>query len=74
MIDTQDYVNYNVEKTKLSASAIIIFARHPYLNQHVVLKVLRDMEDERYDLSTTEKRQQCQIEALTWNPKFTSDT
>ncbi len=73
MIDTQDYSIYHVEKTRPSASAFIIFARHPYLNRHVVLKVLRNMRDERYDLSTTEKRHQCQIDALIWNPEFTSN-
>jgi aminoglycoside phosphotransferase family enzyme len=73
MIDTQDYVIYRVEKTIHSASAIIIFVRNPHTNEQVVLKVLREMKDERYDLSSKEKRQQCQIEALDCNPKFTSD-
>ncbi len=73
MIDTQDFVIYHVEKTIYSASAIIIFARDPYINKQVVLKVLREIKDERYDLSTLEKRQQCQIEAFDWNPKFTSE-
>jgi aminoglycoside phosphotransferase family enzyme len=73
MIGTQDYSIYHVEMIRHSASAIIIFARNPHTNEQVVLKVLREMNDERYDLSTIEKRQQCQIEAMDCNPKFTSD-
>ena len=73
MLDTQEYIIYRVKKTMHSSSAIIIFARHPHTNDPVVLKILRKMKDERYNLSTIEKRQQCQIEAMEWNPKFTSD-
>jgi uncharacterized protein len=73
MCDTQDYTMYLIEKTRPSASAIIIFARHPHTNKNIVLKVLKEMKDERYDLSTIEKRQQCQMEAWRWNPRFTPD-
>jgi aminoglycoside phosphotransferase family enzyme len=71
MQDTQDYTIYQVEDNRESASANIIFARHPLTREATVLKILKQIEDERYDLSTMEKRQQCQIEALKWNPKFT---
>jgi aminoglycoside phosphotransferase family enzyme len=72
MQDTQDYTGYHVEEIKPSASAIIIFTHHPQTRDAIVLKILREILDERYDLSTVEKRQQCQVEALIWNPKFTS--
>src|SRR5690242_17215246 len=73
MNGTQDYRTYRVEETKSSASAIAIFARDPHTDEAVVLKVLKEMQDKRYNLSTPEKRQRCQIRALAWNPEFTSD-
>ena len=71
MISTQDHIIYGVERTKPSASAFAIFAHHPHTGGDVVLKVLKEMQDKRYDLSTIGKRKQCQLEALGWNPKFT---
>jgi aminoglycoside phosphotransferase family enzyme len=73
MSDTEDYTIYDVESTKHSASAFIIFAHHSRSNQPIVIKVLRDFQDERYDFSTPDKRQDCQIEALTWNRIFTAN-
>ena len=71
MIGTQDHTIYGVERTNPSASAIAIFVRHPHNGGDIVLKILREMQDKRYDLSTVGKRKQCQLEALDWNPKFT---
>ena len=71
MAGTQDYTIYDVERTEPSASAIVVFARHPYTRENVVLKVLKEMQDKRYNLLTIEKRKQCQLAALDWNPKFT---
>lgn len=72
MDSTQDYTIYDVERTEPSASAIVIFAHRPQTGRNVVLKILKEMQDKRYDLSTPEKRQKCQIRALAWNPEFTS--
>lgn len=73
MSDTQDYIVYRVVGKEHSTSAYIFFVLHPHTHKHIVLKVLRKIEDERYDFSTIEKRQRCQIEAFDQNPKFTSD-
>lgn len=71
MMDTQDYTIG--QKIGDSASAIVLFVHRPHVSDDVVLKVLKEMKDIRYNLSTLEKRQKCQIRALAWNPGFTSD-
>lgn len=63
---------YFIEKQFHSESAWIIFA-HSVSNEPYVLKTLRDYRDTRYDLSTPDKRRQCQLEALQKNRLFTPD-
>ncbi|HZS77460.1 MAG TPA: hypothetical protein VFA41_12675 [Ktedonobacteraceae bacterium] len=64
---------YFIEKQFHSESAWIVFA-HNFSNEPYVLKILRDYRDTRYDLSTPDKRRQCQLEALQKNRMFTPDS
>src|SRR5579884_4022355 len=64
---------YFIEKQFHSESAWIVFA-HAFSNEPYVLKILRGYRDTRYDLSTPDKRRQCQLEALQKNRMFTPDT
>jgi len=64
---------YEIEDTRLSECALILFARDTTESKRVVMKLLRDYADTRYSLNTLERRQQCQLEALERNKVFTPD-
>ncbi len=64
---------YEIRKTRSSESAMIFFAYCLDTKQRIVIKVLRDYKDTRYNLTDPQKRLECQIEALQWNQKFTPD-
>src|SRR5713226_5300184 len=64
---------YEIEDTRLSECALILFARDTAESKRVVMKLLRDYADTRYSLNTLERRQQCQLEALERNKVFTPD-
>src|SRR5262249_12592970 len=64
---------YEIEDTRLSECALILFVRDTPESKRVVIKLLRDYADARYSLDTLERRQQCQLEALERNRVFTPD-
>jgi aminoglycoside phosphotransferase family enzyme len=64
---------YQIEDTRLSECALILFAQDTTASKRVVMKLLRDYADTRYSLDTLERRQQCQLEALERNKIFTPD-
>ncbi len=64
---------YEIEDTRLSECALILFARDTTESKRVVMKLMRDYADTRYSLNTLERRQQCQLEALERNKVFTPD-
>jgi aminoglycoside phosphotransferase family enzyme len=64
---------YEIEDTRLSECALILFARDITESKRVVIKLLRDYADTRYSLDTLERRQHCQLEALERNKVFTPD-
>jgi aminoglycoside phosphotransferase family enzyme len=66
-------LHYEIEDTRLSECALILFARDTTESKGVVMKLLRDYADTRYCLNTLERRQQCQLEALERNRVFTTD-
>ncbi len=65
--------SYQIERKEASDSACIFFAFQTGNNQTVVIKVLKDFRDSRYKLDTVRGRQQCQLEALRMNQKFTNN-
>ena len=67
-IPTSGY--YQIEDTRQSECALILFARHRQTPGCVVIKILREYKDTRYDLETVSKRQQCQLEAFERNRVF----
>jgi len=64
---------YEIEDTRLSECALILFARDAPESKRVVIKLLRNYADTRYNLDTLERRQHCQLEALERNKVFTPD-
>lgn len=69
------YSLYEYEITlrgRTSEAAKIFFARQKATGQDVVIKILREYKDTRYDLRTLQQRQQAQLEALRCNQKYTS--
>jgi aminoglycoside phosphotransferase family enzyme len=63
--------SYQIESIRVSEPACILFARHTSTKESVVLKLLFEYQDSRYNLETIRERQQCQLEALHWNRLFT---
>jgi aminoglycoside phosphotransferase family enzyme len=67
------HFRYIIEESPLSSeSAWIYFVRHEATDGQFVVKILRRYEDERYSQRTLKQRRDHQIEALRWNPIFTS--
>ena len=64
---------YIIEDTHQSECALILIARNIHSSKRLVIKILREYKDTRYDLETVEKRQQCQLEALRRNRLFTPE-
>src|SRR5437667_2735280 len=67
--------SYKIESRRVSEPACILFARYTSttenVNVSVVLKLLFEYQDTRYNLRTVSERQKCQLEALHWNRIFT---
>lgn len=65
---------YIIEDTCVSECAHVLFARDNLSSDECrVIKVLREYSDSRYDLSTIDRRQHCQLEALTRNRTFSPE-
>ncbi len=62
---------YKITNIRISEPACILFAWHISSQDRVVLKMLFEYQDTRYDLATVDERQKCQLEALKWNRLFT---
>lgn len=62
---------YKITNRRISEPACILFARHISSQDSVVLKMLFEYQDTRYNLATVGERQKCQLEALKWNRVFT---
>jgi len=63
--------SYKIESMRVSQPACILFAHHTLSNYTVVLKLLFEFQDTRYQLSSVDERQMCLLEALKWNRLFT---
>ena len=68
-----DRTLYDIRFIQRSVSSWILFVQSPITGENLVLKLLSDYQDARYDLSSSEKRLICQVEALKWNSKFSPD-
>ena len=64
---------YKIDRIHESEPSCIIFAHHSTTNEGIVLKLLIEYADSRYNLATIRERQHCQVEALYWNRIFTPD-
>src|SRR6266516_3348325 len=63
--------SYKIESKRISEPACILFARHSFSKESIVLKLLYEHKDTRYSLATVSDRHRCQLEALQWNRIFT---
>lgn len=61
---------YSIEEIRPSEHATVLFTRQTLSSKRFVMKLLSDYKDTRYSLETTEKRQECQLQALERNRKF----
>jgi aminoglycoside phosphotransferase family enzyme len=61
---------FKIENIRKSESAWILFVQPSVGSERLVIKVLCDYEDTRYQQASIKKRQNCQLEALTWNSVF----
>jgi hypothetical protein len=61
---------YDIESKQQTSSASLLFARHRESQERVVIKILREHQDTRYNLKANEERQRYQVEALHWNSLF----
>ncbi len=68
---TRESQLYDIEKIKVSESAWVLFTRKSNTGEEVVMKILRDCEDGRYDLKERTQRQYCQCEAVRINREIT---
>ena len=66
---TCDY--YKIEHWRRTPTSLLMFIRHMVTNRRLVIKLLQEYDDSRYDLKTISARQKCQLEALRWNRYFT---
>lgn len=66
---TCDY--YKIEHLRRTPTSLLMFIRHMVTNRRLVIKLLQEYDDSRYDLKTIPARQKCQLEALRWNRYFT---
>ena len=64
---------YKIDNVRKAENATLFFTRNAASNEHMVMKILNNYKDIRYNLETVEKRQLCQLDALRWNRKFTQD-
>lgn len=64
---------YIIENIRFSGLSRIFFAWEKNTRKRVVIKSLSAYKDSRCDLSTREKRQQTQLDALYWNRKTTPE-
>lgn len=62
-----------IEKRLQTASAEILYTAYPDEARPLVMKILRDYKDTRYDLQSPEVRRRCQLEALHRNRVFTPE-
>lgn len=69
-LDEKHQQQYNILSAQKSVPSWILFVQSQSSNGSLVIKLLSDYQDARYDLSSVEKRLYCQLEALKWNSKF----
>jgi len=65
---------YSIEDKRVSECAYVLFAQNDLSSDECrVIKILREYKDTRYDLSTSDRRQRCQLEALLRNRTFSPE-
>ena len=72
-LSTISRAHYKIDNVRKTENASLFFTRNAENNIHIVMKILNNYRDIRYDLDTMRKRQLCQLDALQWNRKFTKD-
>ncbi len=77
VVDHQVYVSYTtylIEETRPSEHAQVLFTKQTApISKPFVMKLLNNYKDTRYSLETCQKRQECQLQALERNRKFSPD-
>ncbi len=71
VVQTSTNHYYKIEYFRRSEASWLLFTRHTVTGKRLVIKMLREYHDNRYNFTTVDARQKSQIEALRWNKKFT---
>lgn len=64
---------YYAKKIFESETTLLLLIGEPSNYQQFVIKKLKEYQDLRYQMATPDERQQCQLEALEQNRRFTHD-
>lgn len=67
--DTEQYC-FSIEYVLKSESAWVLFVQPSFSEEKLVIKLLCDYQDTRYNMGSINERQKCQCEALEWNKRF----
>lgn len=65
--------HYKIQYVYDGETTLLLFAIHESTRERVAIKILKEYNDTRYHMATVEERQQCQVEALKQNQRFTPD-
>lgn len=68
---THNYYQIRYEFPK--ETNLLLFAENLSTHQRVVIKILNQYQDLRYHMATVDERQQCQLEAIKQNRRYTPD-
>jgi aminoglycoside phosphotransferase family enzyme len=65
--------NYNANPIFESETTLLLVISNTSNDPKYVIKILKEYKDLRYQMATPDERQQCQLEALEQNRRFTPD-
>ena len=64
---------YEIQHTSESETTVLLFAFNSSNGRRIVIKLLKAYQDLRFHMATLAERQQCQLEALAQNRRYSPD-
>jgi aminoglycoside phosphotransferase family enzyme len=64
---------YKIRYVYPGETTLLFFASHISTRERVAIKILKEYHDTRYQMASIRERQQCQIEAIKQNRRFTPE-
>lgn len=65
--------HYKIRYVYPGETTLLLFASHTSTRERVAIKILKKYHDTRYSMGTIEERQDCQLEAIKQNRRFTPE-